>query len=212
MRLQDIVLEDRFNALIIPKITVTVLANLVAAFRIGFRLWWIKWPGADDVLVGFAAVANTAYVVTYLQLVRYSLKIHADFSLFPIFQKFLFAAIVTYVVANTAVKFSILAQTRRIFVQPGAQRATLIIIVYLALYSTAIFLVCIMTCIPVEKYWHSAMPGRCLDRILIHYVFAIINIFNDVIILITPMIFIKDLQVSRLTKLGITALFACGGL
>jgi hypothetical protein len=60
MRLQDVVLESRFNALIISKIFLTVLANLAAAFRIGFRLWWIKWPGADDVLVGFAAVGQTS--------------------------------------------------------------------------------------------------------------------------------------------------------
>jgi hypothetical protein len=145
-------------------------------------------------------------------VLRYSLKIQSDHSLVATFQKFLFATIITYVVANNSVKFSILAQSRRIFVQPRAQRVILIIMVYLGLYGTAVFLVCIMTCVPVDKFWHAETRGRCLNRILIHYIFAIINIFNDLIILIGPLIFIKDLQVSRRTKLGITGLFACGGL
>lgn len=70
----------------------------------------------------------------------------------------------------------------------------------------------LITCWPIAKYWNDAIPGGCLDRSLLHYVLAGFNILNDIMLLASPLPFLKSLQIARRAKLVLIAVFACGGL
>ncbi|KAF4998623.1 hypothetical protein FGRMN_2949 [Fusarium graminum] len=56
------------------------------------------------------------------------------------------------------------------------------------------------TCYPVAKYWDDSQPGKRLDNRALCYAFAGINIINDIVLLLAPMPFLKNLQTERRIK------------
>lgn len=85
-------------------------------------------------------------------------------------------------------------------------------VIYLLLYGAFCVTASIVTCVPIAKYWDPTIPGSCLNRATLHYVFAGINIVNDIIILTSPMPFLKALQIPKKSKIVLFGVFACGGL
>lgn len=135
-----------------------------------------------------------------------------DLDLLPNFLQSLYATIIAYTVTHFSVKFSILFQCKRIFTERRAQRLFLGLIIYLAVYSAFCLMSSIITCWPVEKYWNDTIPGGCIDRSALHYGFAGINIVNDIVLLVSPMPFLRTLQIARRAKVVLMGVFACGGL
>ena len=128
------------------------------------------------------------------------------------FTNSLYSTIIAYTITHLSFKLSIVFQSKRIFVNPTAQRTFLVLIIYLSIWSALCLFLSIATCVPVHKYWDDTVPGRCIDRMALHYAIAGVNIVNDVTIVVAPLLFVKSLQMSRRTKFGLMALFACGGM
>lgn len=85
-------------------------------------------------------------------------------------------------------------------------------ILFLSVYGALCLLLTILTCWPVQKYWDDSIPGKCLDNRVMRYAFAGINIVNDVVLLIAPMPFLKNLQMARRAKYALMGVFAAGGV
>lgn len=144
--------------------------------------------------------------------IRYGLGDGVDYEVLPNFLQALLATIVSYTVTHFSVKLSIVFQCKRIFTERRAQRLFLSLIIYLALYGLFCFFSTIMTCWPVQKYWDASIPGGCIDRSALHYAFAGVNIVNDIMLLVSPMPFLKSLHIARRSKIVLMGVFACGSL
>ncbi len=95
------------------------------------------------------------------------------------------------------VKFSLLFQYRRIFETPQTRDCFSGFLPGSAFFSAVALGLTIFTCVPVNKYWDDSTPGGCIDRQLLHYLIAGINIFNDFTLLIVPVPFLRKLKIAR---------------
>lgn len=128
------------------------------------------------------------------------------------FLKSLYFTILAYGVSHLSVKFSLLFQCRRIFVERSAQRIFLGMLIWMTIYGVFCLFSSILTCVPVAKYWDDTIEGGCIDRSLLHYVLAGFNIANDIALLLIPLPYLKALQIQKRAKIVLMGVFACGGL
>jgi hypothetical protein len=64
----------------------------------------------------------------------------------------------------------------------------------------------------VEKYWNPAVEGKCLNRNIITYVNAGVNIGSDLTLLAIPIPLLKNLHIPRRQKFILVGVFLCGAL
>lgn len=73
-------------------------------------------------------------------------------------------------------------------------------------------MVSIMACIPRAKIWNPTLKGNCVDFADVLIAVATINVVSDLSILILPIAKVWQLQMSRHKKIGVSTIFAAGGL
>ena len=125
-----------------------------------------------------------------------------------------FPSNILYTITWPLIKISILCLYRRIFfVVHRFKIFTEVFIGLLVCYIISTVLVDIFTCIPVQKAWIPTMEhGHCLDSTLLFKVTAGLNVAFDVVILISPMPLVWQLQATMRLKLGLSLIFLLGGL
>lgn len=128
------------------------------------------------------------------------------------FLQSLYATIISYNVTQMAIKFSILFQYRRIFMTQCAARLVLVILVYFIVYALQCISMSIFMCVPVHRYWDLSAPGGCVDQFLLHFIQAAFNTFNDILLLVFPIPFLRKLHVNRRVKAVLMGVFATGAL
>lgn len=67
-----------------------------------------------------------------------------------------------------------------------------------------------LACIPLEKLWHTWLPGKCIDRKTLDTCTATFNLLMDIVILILPQRVIWNLQLTKVRKIGISVVFSIG--
>lgn len=65
-------------------------------------------------------------------------------------------------------------------------------------------------CSPVQKAWELEIPRHCLDILKFDICFQAANIVLDIVILALPMSAIYQLQMSRVKKISVAAVFLLG--
>ncbi|KAM0804201.1 hypothetical protein BDR22DRAFT_654105 [Usnea florida] len=86
------------------------------------------------------------------------------------------------------------------------------LIVVNAIFYLAYFFVPIFQCSPRTKIWTPEEPGSCMDVEALYIASATFNVASDIAMLSVPIYLIWNLQMSRQRKVGISAIFAAGGL
>ncbi|KAH8425447.1 PTH11-like integral membrane protein [Aspergillus melleus] len=109
-------------------------------------------------------------------------------------------------------KFSILFQYLRIFPGHSFRIACYITMVIVAIYSTWAIVSGYVNCVPVARFWNHEIPGSCLSFEAVWFFNASMNIATDLALLIMPMPLLSHLQLPRIQKLALMAVFAIGGL
>ncbi len=71
-------------------------------------------------------------------------------------------------------------------------------------------LVKIWECNPREKIWNTSIPGRCVNVSSLLNTSGLFNSITDVMILLVPVKFVWNLQLSRRQKVGVVAVFTIG--
>ncbi|KAG9256275.1 uncharacterized protein F5Z01DRAFT_503237 [Emericellopsis atlantica] len=211
MYVADIEIVPRNYGLVVSSFLFTTMALLAVIMRIYTRSALVQNVGADDVLIVLAALGTLGFLISVMEQIRYGLGDGVDYAVLPNFLQSLYSTIIAYTVTHFSVKFSILFQCRRIFKVQTAQRLFLGLILYLAAYGLFCFSSTVITCWPIAKYWNDSIAGGCIDRMTLHYVFAGINIFNDIVLLVSPMPFLSGIQIARRAKYVLIGVFACGG-
>ena len=83
---------------------------------------------------------------------------------------------------------------------------------YVILYASASIIATIVQCTPLERIWHHAVPGTCINLTAFWYTNAAANIIGDFVILALPMPVVRSLQLPQRQRLGLMMVFALGGL
>ena len=69
----------------------------------------------------------------------------------------------------------------------------------------------IFLCNPIAFFWDKSIEnGHCMDRMVIWFTNAGVNIAQDLVILLLPMPLIQTLHVSRSQKRGLVMVFTLG--
>tara|TARA_R110002003_G_scaffold126_47_gene11828 strand:- start:10268 stop:11215 length:948 start_codon:yes stop_codon:yes gene_type:complete len=77
----------------------------------------------------------------------------------------------------------------------------------------ALFFFQFLTCRPLRKAWDSRVPGYCSPHhLIVHIISASINTLSDLITVLLPQPVIWTLKLDRRRKIGLSAVFALGGL
>ena len=85
-------------------------------------------------------------------------------------------------------------------------------IVVNGLYYIICWFFVVFQCNPRTKAWNPTLPGTCIQ--LWHYVLAtgVINAVSDFLMLVFPIIWVWNLQMSKHRKFGVSAIFFVGML
>ncbi|KAM7188933.1 Satratoxin biosynthesis SC1 cluster protein 4 [Naviculisporaceae sp. PSN 640] len=206
----SIPIVDNNHSIVATGFAFGTLAFLTISIRIYTRAILVKNLGLDDFLIVAAFLGSISYLTASIQQMNHGLGTPGYPKEPDKFLRSLFATIISYNFTQMAVKFSILFQYRRIFQTQWAKRLLLAILVYFIAYALQCISMSIFMCVPVQRYWDQSIEGRCLDQFLLHFVQAAGNTFNDILLLVFPIPFLRKLNVNRRVKAVLIAVFACG--
>ena len=85
-------------------------------------------------------------------------------------------------------------------------------IVVNGIFYISFFFVPIFQCSPPAKIWILEGPGHCLNVDALYPAPASLNMISDIAMLNVPIYLIWNLQMSVQRKVGVSAIFATGGL
>ena len=129
------------------------------------------------------------------------------------FNKIQYALVIDYPLAVTFPKLAIVAFLLRIFPQRSFRIACFVITGILVATVTANIVTCLVECIPLKALWDPSVPNAaCLDISLFWRWASFSNIVTDIALLIVPIPFITQLNLSVVVKFGLVITFANGGL
>jgi hypothetical protein len=118
----------------------------------------------------------------------------------------------TYILVVTLCKIALVFFYLEIFESRRFQISAYIILIYLVVTSLASFFITIFVCQPVSFYWNRDIEGKCMDPQIIAYGCSACAIVQDLILLILPLVFVRNLQMMRHRKIGAIIMFSVGSL
>ncbi|KNG46807.1 cytidine and deoxycytidylate deaminase zinc-binding region [Stemphylium lycopersici] len=132
-----------------------------------------------------------------------------DGSLSPILRYF-FICWSTYVIVLGLIKVSLVLFYLDIFKTPRFQIVAYVTLASIIISSLVIFLLTIFICSPIQSFWNRDVKGKCLDLQGIAYANSASAIAQDVILLVLPLCFVRNLQMKRYRKVAVGSMFAIG--
>ncbi|KAL2869888.1 uncharacterized protein BJX67DRAFT_370670 [Aspergillus lucknowensis] len=118
---------------------------------------------------------------------------------------------ILYGVATTLVKWSILALYIAIFPQKNFQYWIYFLCVINCLNAVSIVLVSCLQCHPLDALWNPAVGGTCIDFSIFSLFNTSFNLVLDVVILLSPLKLVMNLNLSRRKKVLLAFNFGLGG-
>lgn len=198
---------------------VVSLAALSAVF-VGLRLisrrlmqqnlWWDDW---------FIIMSMTCSLVSVgLIFAMYSQGLGLPSYAVPPIQvvnmtKISLAAKVVFAWNLCLTKISILFMYYRIFDLTRSGKVYLVAIgTFVVLWSVISTCLFVLTCVPIQKLWHSGLPGSCLSLVVRWYANAVSTVLADLMIIFLPIPQVFRMTLSRMEKIAVTLIFAQGFL
>ncbi|RAL15812.1 putative integral membrane protein Pth11-like [Aspergillus homomorphus CBS 101889] len=108
------------------------------------------------------------------------------------------------------IKLSILASYKRLFAARSMSLAVNLVATIVVLWVVIVSITGVLMCVPVAKFWHRAIPGRCLDAASFYYGQQIPNIVTDVVILLMPLKSVWALPISKTQRALLSGVFLVG--
>ncbi|KAF2179953.1 hypothetical protein K469DRAFT_673473 [Zopfia rhizophila CBS 207.26] len=110
-------------------------------------------------------------------------------------------------------KLSILTLFLR-FIPKGKLRATVYTtIVVVVIYSLLLSFQWVYRCRPLEKHWDLAVTrGSCVDWLKINIFSGVMNTITDAIILVLPILILRNIRIPIRQKIGVMVVLMTGGL
>jgi hypothetical protein len=108
------------------------------------------------------------------------------------------------------IKVSLVFFYLEIFTTRQFRVAAYIVLTYIVVNSLVIFFLTIFSCTPISGFWNRDVKAKCLDVQALAYANSGSAILQDLILLILPMVFIRNLQMKRYRKIAVGLMFAFG--
>jgi len=128
------------------------------------------------------------------------------------FSKALWASIIIYLLGLTFTKLSILYQYLRIAVSKPLRMVCWILVGITIANGVQNFITAIFTCAPIHYFWDQKGNGRCMNRTMLWFTNAGINIAQDFALAIIPLFLIKGLMLPTRQKIVLYVILGLGGL
>ncbi|KAI1151633.1 hypothetical protein F4825DRAFT_476841 [Nemania diffusa] len=129
-----------------------------------------------------------------------------------VYLKSLYIGFVLNLFLLTSIRISICLLYRRIFSTPEFRVKSLVMIGISIAWFISAFVVGLVYCIPLDKFWHPFKPGHCLDFNLFYLLIGVFETVIDVVILILPVRATFNVQLPLKTKLLVSSIFLLGGV
>ncbi|KAI0812924.1 hypothetical protein GGR55DRAFT_687821 [Xylaria sp. FL0064] len=123
----------------------------------------------------------------------------------------LFISELFYTIGFIAIKLSIITLYRQLFPTRLMLFSTMLLAIFVILWGIALLLVTIFSCTPVHGFWDIDVPSKCVNSKWFFIGNAIPNILADLLLLILPIRDVWKLQLSRVSKIGVSGMFILGG-
>ncbi|PYH83563.1 integral membrane protein [Aspergillus uvarum CBS 121591] len=108
------------------------------------------------------------------------------------------------------IKLSILASYKRLFAARGMSLAVILVAAAVILWVVGVSIAGVLSCVPVAKFWHREIPGRCIDPATFYYGQQIPNIATDVVLLVMPLKSVWALPISKTQRSLLSGVFLVG--
>ncbi|KAH7399125.1 hypothetical protein DE146DRAFT_523894 [Phaeosphaeria sp. MPI-PUGE-AT-0046c] len=190
----------------------TVVAGLVVSLRMFARILLKRVSGFEDLWIVLAMGLSIGLAATVSSQAMNGLGKHMselDPSKRLTLRKSFWAGLWVHSLALTTIKISILVQYLRIFPVRRFRLSCYCLLAIVAASGTWAVSSNIFTCNPVAFAWSETMlKGYCMDRKLLWYTNACLNIALDLTILLLPMPLIHRLQIPQAQKRGLVMMLA----
>ena len=207
---------SRVHQIIATAIACSVLSTFFVAARIYTRSRINRAIGWDDYIALVTLPFCIARGVLLGIATRYGMGISAgDFfdDLGQQYQKWIFGASCTYLLALLGYKMSILCLYLRIFDVDQLFRYRTWAVMFVTFgYLFSNMCTQIFGCRPVAKSWTPDLPGHCISTRKADYGYVSLNIISDLLIFVLPLPMVWRLQLSPRDKLGVSVIFVIGSL
>jgi hypothetical protein len=113
-------------------------------------------------------------------------------------------------VALALIKISLVLFYLQIFNSPGFKISAYCVLVFVTINSLIIFFITIFICTPVSFFWNRDIKGKCMDLQALAYASSASAIVQDFILLILPLVFIRNVKMKKYRKIGAAFMFSIG--
>ncbi|USP75528.1 hypothetical protein yc1106_02802 [Curvularia clavata] len=132
-----------------------------------------------------------------------------DGALMPILRLFYMAGAV-YGVVLGLIKVVLLLSYLNIFFDRRFRLLAYITMAAIVISTTTIFFLSVFLCSPIESFWNRDIKGKCISPRNVSYANSASAIVQDIILLVLPLVYIRNLQVNRWRKIAVGFMFAAG--
>ncbi|KAH8708581.1 hypothetical protein GQ44DRAFT_627624 [Phaeosphaeriaceae sp. PMI808] len=192
----------------------TLVAGMVVFLRLFARLLLTRVAGFEDAGMVFAMVLSIGLTVMTSEQVfhglgRHSTQLNANERVVSL--RAFWTCMWIYSLALTITKISILIQYFRIFPVRRFRKACYFLLGVVVTSGAWAVFSNVLLCNPIAFFWDKSIKdGNCMDRMVIWFSNAGLNIAQDLVILLLPMPLIQTLQISQSQKRGLVFMFALG--
>ncbi|KAJ9487648.1 hypothetical protein VN97_g5668 [Penicillium thymicola] len=192
------------------------LAALTVALRLYTRVYVVKAPGLDDLIILGALLVDLAFFAFILLEREYGIGVPAsELSVDEIERQlfWLWLSVPFYNMTMILAKFSALTLYIRLFRPRPFLLTTYILMGCLVIIGLWTTLSGFFFCIPVHTFWSASAEVRntkCLPAAPVWFTNAALQTITDLVILVLPMPLLWKLQLPKRQKWGILVVFGLG--
>ncbi|KAH7075445.1 hypothetical protein BKA63DRAFT_297331 [Paraphoma chrysanthemicola] len=193
-------------------LTFTLVAGLVVFLRLFTRLLLSRMVGLEDLCICIAMTLSLVLTVKTSEQVMHGLgrpqsELSKDERL--TFLKAFWINLWIYSIALTIIKVSILIQYLRIFPVRRFQKYCFLVLGVVIAYGSWTVFGNIFLCSPIASFWDKSINsnGHCIDRMVVWFANAGVNIALDMIIFLLPWPLTRTLQISKRQRRGLFLMF-----
>ncbi|KAH8696952.1 hypothetical protein GQ44DRAFT_665978 [Phaeosphaeriaceae sp. PMI808] len=207
---------SRAHALITVQIVCAIISTLFTGLRFYTARFIIRQVRVDDYLIISAWFLALVYSITTSINTQYGFGRHLWDVPFSVFNsnclKVMAISGTFYVISIMLTKLSILAFFVRFVPLGNLQVIIYITMAIVAIYSLVTSFQWVYACRPLEKYWDLTITGgSCINWLKIGVFSGVMNTITDSIILILPVIILRNLRLPKWQKISIIIVLMTGG-
>ncbi|KAL4810147.1 hypothetical protein BDV18DRAFT_156522 [Aspergillus unguis] len=188
------------------------VSTIVVALRLFTRIRLVSSPGWDDWFLLLALV--TDYACFGVMVVEDTYGLGKPESTVPpdVYRaqlKMLWISVPLYNLCLNLTKVSVVFLYLRLFTTRTYQIILKVLLVFIVISAIYMVLGTLLVCIPVSSFWNQD-PGHCVERAVIWYLNAALQIAGDLVLVILPMPQLWIMRIPAKQKVCLIAIFALG--